>query len=263
MPGVISRSLANVSRESPMKNTLACALSLLLLVPSALAVCSVPQPRLVCAEYFASEVVVEATLLRTRAIRDKDNQSVLASVYTLRADNTLRGQIAPTFRIYESNDSGRAGFDWEMGRTYLLFLWLSKPDKAWVLDGCGNSGPLTKSGKALQEIKAIQDDHSGMGWIHGVVSEQGLSEQLPNIHVEATGQSSWYVSKTDARGEFKIEVPAGTYKVRAIKPGLSFSSADLSYEDARKLTVPAGGCAQVQLEQDGSTSGGSPKGRRE
>jgi len=44
-------------------------------------VCNVPSPRLVCAEYFASKVVVEATLVKVRSVRAKDDpEDVLADV---------------------------------------------------------------------------------------------------------------------------------------------------------------------------------------
>ena len=57
----------------PMKTALVCVVSLLLLVPAAIAVCMVPRPRLVCAEYFSSQVVVEATLVRMQTMRFKDD----------------------------------------------------------------------------------------------------------------------------------------------------------------------------------------------
>jgi len=47
----------------------------------AMGVCNVPSPRLVCAEYFASKVVVEATLVKVRSVRAKDDpEDVLADV---------------------------------------------------------------------------------------------------------------------------------------------------------------------------------------
>lgn len=94
-----------------MKRCLVFAVLAPLLACPAMAVCNVPQPRLVCAEYFASRVVVEATLLRTRTVRDSDDpEGVAAYVYTLRSGRVLRGDIAAQFQIYEENSSGRAAF---------------------------------------------------------------------------------------------------------------------------------------------------------
>jgi hypothetical protein len=81
--------------------------------------CRVPQPRLVCAEYFDSQLVVEATLIQTRELHAKeDPETVLAYVYTLRVNQTLRGKLDRTINVYEGNDSGRATFDWVPGRVH-------------------------------------------------------------------------------------------------------------------------------------------------
>jgi len=136
-------------------------IALLLPIPS-MAFCNRPQPRLVCAEYFASQLVVEATLIQTDKLHDKnDPEGVSASVYILRVNQTLRGKIAGTIRVYEGNDSGRAPFDWLTGREYLLLLFYAASEKSWELDGCGNSGPVSKAKMALSEITSIK---SGTRW---------------------------------------------------------------------------------------------------
>jgi hypothetical protein len=94
---------------------LAASLSIAVVLGSssrAAAYCNVPQPRLICAEYFASQVVVEATLTQARVIHDKDDPGgIAANVYTMNADEVLRGTISSTFEVLEPNDSGRATFD--------------------------------------------------------------------------------------------------------------------------------------------------------
>ena len=72
---------------------LLCAAVALLLPLPAESFCSDPQPRLVCAEYFASQLVVEATLLQTREVHDKgDPESISAFVYTLRVERVFRSR---------------------------------------------------------------------------------------------------------------------------------------------------------------------------
>jgi hypothetical protein len=194
-----------------------------------MAICSIPQPRLVCAEYFASQLVVEATLVQT-----KPEAPVYPSayVYTLLVNQVLRGKIAGTIRVYEGNDSGRAGFDWVSGRKYLLFLFYSTKEKSWKLDGCGNSGPLSGADTALSEIAAIKAARGG-GVIHGVVggSDRVPGPNIPGVHVEAEGTTGRYAATTNENGEFQINVPAGQYVVRAAKDGFNFDIADFSYED--------------------------------
>jgi hypothetical protein len=75
-----------------MKKRLFLAVGALLGAVPAMGFCSVPQPRLVCAEYFASQVVVQATLVSVRTISHKDDpKGIAAFVYSLRAGRVLRG----------------------------------------------------------------------------------------------------------------------------------------------------------------------------
>src|SRR5208282_2966131 len=208
----------------------------------AMGVCSGPHPRLVCAEYFASKAVVEATLVKVRTIGDED-----AYVYSLRADRTIRGHIAGVFDVYEENNSGRATFDWRIGRKYLLFLWHSDPERSWELDGCGNSGPLGHAKTVLEQIEAI-DTHSDGGVIHGRISEYAAVVPVPVVRIEARGANGTYTATTDSHGDFEIRVPAGRYVLRAQKTGLSFDTDPLSYEKPRNLQIEPGGCVQVQLD---------------
>jgi hypothetical protein len=237
-----------------MKYCLLLAIVVLLFASPAMGLCDVPQPRLVCAEYFASKVVVEASLVKVKSIHDKaDPQGVAAYEYSLRANQVIRGHIDPIFVVHEGNDSGRATFDWKTGREYLLFLFYSDSDKAWELDGCGNSGPVSDAKVVLQQIAAIQTSHDG-GVIHGVISQQALSAPVSDVRVEARGANGHYTATTNSKGEFEIKVPVGRYAVRATKAGFSFATADFSYENPNNVQIESGGCAQVQLVSVGETS---------
>jgi hypothetical protein len=241
-------------RFSAMKYSLLLAIVVLLFATPARGLCDVPQPRLVCAEYFASKVVVEASLVKVKSIHDKDDpQGVAAHEYSLHANQVLRGHIGPIFVVHEGNDSGRATFGWKTGQEYLLFLFYSDSDKAWELDGCGNSGPVSGAQAALQQIVAIKANHDG-GVIHGVISQQAPSAPVSDVRVEARGAKGHYLATTNSKGEFEIKVPAGRYAVRATRAGFSFATADFSYENPDKVQIESGGCAQVQLDSVGEAS---------
>jgi len=168
----------------------------------------------------------------------------------------LRGKAGGNIHVYEANDSGRAGFDWVSERRYLLFLFFSAGEKAWELDGCGNSNPLSEANLALSEIAAIQGSRGG-GVIHGVVrgSEQEPATSIPNVRVEAQGTTGHFTATTNEKGEFQIIVPAGQYVVSASKDGKAFGKSDFSYEDPRKIQIEPGGCAQVELAEIGRPLG--------
>jgi hypothetical protein len=230
-----------------MKHLLLVGIAALLLAAPAKGLCNVPSPRLVCAEYFASKVVVEATLVKVRSVRAKDDpEGVLAYIYTLKANRLIRGQITEVFQVYEGNDSGRATFHWIAGRRYLLFLFYSAAERSWALDGCGNSGAFDGAKPVLEQIDLIQT-HNGAGIIHGVVSDQALATPFPGVRVMTSGGDGFYKTTTNSEGEFEIKVPPGRYTVRAIKTGRSFHAADFSYENPQNLHIESGGCVQIQL----------------
>jgi len=231
-----------------MKSVLLLVIAALLTTSPAMAMCHVPQPRLVSAEYFASKVVVQATLTKIEPTleRKDDPLSILAYVYTLRAHRLLRGHIANVFHVYENNDSSRATFDWKVGRQYLLFLVYVNDPKSWWLDGCGNSGPMSRAQPALDQIQAIQWSTDG-GVIRGVVTQSNLGTPIPGVHLEARGRGGIFRGLSDHHGSFAIEVPSGKYSLHARKKGITFRTAELSYEKANDLTIQPGGCVQVQL----------------
>lgn len=121
----------------------------------------------------------------------------------------------------------------------------------WELDGCGNSGPLTDAKTVLAQINAIRGHHD-TGVIHGMVSAEALSAPFPRVRVEARGSGKRYAATTNAKGEFRMDVPAGRYTLRATASGFSFHTADFSYENPQNVRIEAGGCAQVQFVGDES-----------
>ena len=209
------------------------------------ALCSVPRPRLVCAEYFHSKGVVIAKLAAVTAVKDS-YEDVIGTYYSMTVEQTLRGQVPRLFRIYMANDSGRTTFEWKTSDSYLLFLMDENPNGAWVLDGCGNSGPAQLRQKALQQIEAI-DSTSNHALIQGTVGGNSSSFPLRGVQVEARGPGGVNTTETKADGTFELHVSPGKYQVRALEPGKTFVAEDITYENPDDLVLEKGGCAQVQF----------------
>lgn len=224
------------------------AICLLNSMQMAHAFCNEPQPRLVCAEYFDSAVVFEATLLKIDDVLYENHaDDIIARHYTLRTDRPFRGTIPQTFKVYEGNDSGRASFNWKVGTRYVLFLSgsLEMPNEQ-VLDGCGKSGPVSHARSVLREVQRINPS-SQSALISGVVSDYYHSGPEPDVQVLARGDGRVFKAPTDRNGRFKIEVPPGEYVVEAVQASLSFKVSEFSYEDPKHLAMKAGSCAQVQF----------------
>ncbi len=209
------------------------------------AVCSRPQPRLVCAEYFDSRVVVEARLVDSEEVAasgaDLDGQ-----IYQMRSEKVLRGDIGSSFQVWDENSSGRAAFDWKAGSSYLLFLRF-KSDRGWVLDGCGASGPLEKQQSALREIEALQKRSGGIIQVAIGGNVFSWSPAMAGAQVKAQGMQDTFSVTTNDKGIAEIHVPAGQYSVTV--PGHQVQAYDFTYDYPEKVTIENGSCAQIQLVQ--------------
>jgi hypothetical protein len=225
--------------------TIAASLILAGLIPtSAQAVCGQPQPRLVCGEYFSSEAVVEAKVVRSTYIAPQNE--IDGHIYEMKTEEVLSGNPGSSFDIWEENSSGRAGFEWKSGRSYLLFL-TSKKNRGWELDGCGNSGPLEHAAVALKQIRAISARQGGM--IQVAVGGDWIewSPPVTEIEVRASNSQRAYSAITNRRGIAEIRVPAGQYTVTV--PNHRVQAFDFTYDYPEKITIENGECAQVQLVQ--------------
>ena len=229
-----------------MQKGVRLAITVLFLSSAAAAVCGQPQPRLVCAEYFKEQVVVIAKLMHTERTPAK-GRFYDGHFYTLSVQKILRGTIDQSFRVWEENSSGRAGFDWVNGRSYLLFMSFSKEDQnSWELDGCGNSAPLSKAGKALNAIERINAGQKG-GFVTGSIAHDSSRSPLAGILVLVRSQEHTYQTTTTKDGTFKVRVPPDKYTVKVRRPGWLFRKDDFTYEDPRSIEIQMGSCAQIQF----------------
>jgi hypothetical protein len=218
---------------------------LTLLANQAGALCNLPRPRVVCAEYFQSKAVVVARLAGTSLVKDSYGD-VVGTYYSMTVEQSLRGQVSRLFRIYEGNDSGRAPFDWKTGNSYLLFLREENPNGGWMIDGCGNSGPSESTKSALQQIEAI-DPAANQALIQGVVWDFATPGPVAGVKIEARGPDGTNTAETKDDGRFVIRVVPGRYQVWAFSPGKTFVAKDISYEHPDNVVLESGSCAQIQF----------------
>lgn len=231
---------------SPSMAAIATLLTCVTLAPMhVVAVCSRPQPRLVCAEYFGSRVVVKARLVNSREATASGND-LDGQIYQMQTEQVLRGDIGSSFDVWDENSSGRATFDWKTGSSYLLFL-LFKGARGWVLDGCGNSGPLVRERSALEEIKALQKRNGGMIQVVLGGDVFSWSPAMRGAEVIAQGTQGTFSATTNDKGIAEIHLPAGQYSVTV--PKQQVQPYDLSYDRPGDILIENGGCAQVQFVQ--------------
>jgi hypothetical protein len=226
-----------------MQKAFASVMTVLLLGISSSASCPGPRPRLLCAEYFQSDAVVTAKVLKIRRFTASDGDDYL--FYTMQTGQVLRGEMPATFRIIDSPYPSGNSLSPEKGERYLLFLSYSKNDRAWELDGCGNSGLLEKSAETLKGVARLHAGGNG-GMVQGNVQlDAGVTV---GATVVVRGKRGTFKATTDKEGNFEVHVPGGAYRARVIQEGKSFEPG-WSYEDPKRFRVSNGGCAQLQFQE--------------
>ena len=212
---------------------------------SAWCVCNVPQPRMVCAEYFQSQAVVVAKLVGIKSVPQKWPDHFIYKLVTIRR---LRGDVPQIFELFEGNDSGRAPFDWKLDEQYLLFL--NRPTSSTYnlpsIDGCGNSSPLAGAAVAFKKIRALSE-FGDRGLISGMVGTDSWTTGVPGVAITISGNHRTFLVNTNAHGKFIKTVPVGVYQVTAMKNGINVLAEPFSYENPSHVVIHPGGCAQVQF----------------
>lgn len=216
-------------------------ITLFIAVRSAFAFCQAPQPRLLCAEYSNSQAVVIAKVVRIEMVGDDDGHR-----YKLSTIERFRGNIPASFTTWEENSSSRASFDWVPGRSYLLFPNYSPSDHAWIVDGCGNSGPVNKSRASIATIRSFKPE--GPALLSGIVTTSSWTTGVPGVTITASGQARTFRAISDRDGRFAFKLPPGIWSFHAAASGEKFDPGPVSYENPRELRLEPGSCAQIQFE---------------
>lgn len=123
---------------------------------------------------------------------------------------------------------------------------LEDPPRAWVIDGCGNSGPISRSEDVLAQIKSMKAN-TAAGVVNGMISTDSLTTGVPDVVVKTIGKGRTFSTKTDQAGRFTLRLPTGKYTLEASRPGRSFAPEPLGYESPENLNILPGYCAQVQF----------------
>lgn len=103
-------------------------------------------------EYRTSKAVLIGTVMSEKTVPETtDGFFEDGTTYRVRVDRTFRGDLPATVDIFSENTSGR--FPMDIGSKYLMFAYAAH-DRL-LIDYCGNSGLLSKSSQALQQVEKL------------------------------------------------------------------------------------------------------------
>lgn len=103
-------------------------------------------------EYDGSRyIVIGTTVSEKLAAESSDGYFLDGTEYLVRVSKSLKGAAPHVLSVFSENSTGR--FPLAIGQSYLLFLRLV--NGRMVVDNCGNSGLLEKSGSTMSAMTQI------------------------------------------------------------------------------------------------------------
>lgn len=191
-------------------------------------------------EFFKSRFVVVGQVLSESTESDSDG-FVAASDYRVKILRTYRGSPQQILSIRSENDSGR--FPMQRGEKYLLFVRVF--DSHFVINSCGNSGPLSEARDTMDAIKEISKA-GPYGEIEARV--RNGEDDVAGIRFVARSATRTYSATTGDDGWIHLRVPSGVYKLTSISERFRIELFDLNEDQPNRLVVSGGG--SVQLDYD-------------
>jgi hypothetical protein len=137
--------------KAPLRR-LALALPCVLSATASFAACSNTPP--VSKEMKESDAVIVGTVMSSSPV-PQSWDALDGTNYVVRIDQKVKGKHTGELTVFsERRDDG---FDMKAGTQYLLFL--SDVYRHWMVNTCGNSGPMDEEGRVIKQLaRAIGND---------------------------------------------------------------------------------------------------------
>ena len=201
---------------------------------AAFAMCPHPTPK-ACSAFFESDAVFVATVVSTHRVDDYLR-------FGVRVSRVLRGKVDRSEVVYSGDDTAR--LLWDVGREYVVFARLVNGR----LESGNDCGPLSDPARVAETINEIEGlRHVTDAVVEGeVLADQPEGAGVAGIGADVVGSGGTYRVRSDARGRFRVRVPAGRYEA-IVDPRVAKQSDYNLGIDPRKLVLVPGQCAQLQF----------------
>jgi hypothetical protein len=221
-----------------------------------MALCPDPVPR-VQTLFTRSDAAFIGTVVSEHGVDEKGKKVSLDSdngyinsveiCFRIKTTKIFSGPKAEFVDVYNGNDSGRMGLS--VGDTYLIFAAKDKDGKLFgYCDDATDSTDPDYSEKIVELNEVIKNIEKGMpGDIRSFVGRDRQSgiDGIPNIHFVISGNGKTYTAVSDAKGWFRISVPAGHYSVKPAEPKWNIELSDYCWENSDDLDVRTAGGADL------------------
>jgi hypothetical protein len=229
---------------SPLFRLIALAGALLCGTLPSFAYCFQPDPTVAC-EFLNSDAVFIGTVTSAQGVPPRGAKDLDGWLYSLSVQKLFRGPQTRTIEVFTENSSGR--FPLDVGKDYLLFA--HEEDGRLTITNCGNSGPLSKAQKAIQELRGLEIPQDAV--IEGRISFSHTSDwgtRMPTIQLIVRGDRKTFKATTDREGWFHVHVSPGNYLAEARQiPDWNVAPSANSYDNPNHFEARRGRCSQLQF----------------
>ncbi|HVO65174.1 MAG TPA: hypothetical protein VMT12_01735 [Syntrophales bacterium] len=226
---------------------IACILINTLLCGSAGAICEQPPAKL-CNVFFSNDLVIHAKVLKTE-YREKPTMDYY--VYHLEVLKVYRGKIGKSVTVYTENSTGRLLL--KPGNEYIVFASRNQNGDYEAMNYCGEVQNVDGEPYSIcleERIRELKSQTSSV--IEGEVRDSNWN-LISGAKLTIIGGDMKKEVTVDKNGFFSVTVPPGSYRV-LIPENLhvsdySWSVAGKGFDEVRPLSIVAGQCVQIQLQE--------------
>jgi len=194
--------------------------------------CSCAPPPPPCEAFWQTDLVFTG---KVTSLSSGPHQTQLA---TFAIDEKFRGNFLGKTIVVAGR--GMCGSELAQGKEY--FVYASGAGTQWSSSLCSRTAELADAAEDLKFARAIPN--RTFAFIEGKVlieDEHGARSERAGVEVRARGTA--HATRTDRRGQYKLQVPAGTYKLDVLDPG-----ARVRWNDHDDIVLPnASACARREI----------------
>ena len=220
---------------------------LLSLVPASWAICPFPRPA-PCSLYFKADAVFVGTVKSDWQLPE-DRKHDDGTAYRLTVSRWFKGGNTKSVIVYSGSNSGREPLD--ENKTYLVFATKGDDKAHPFIIWCYDTFSDEEFAKAVADTETVivanrRHDPPTITVIVGDADMPKGDSLIEGVRVDISGPNGVLHGTTNKNGEFKVQVPPGTYRVNL--PGRRYQGSVYgnAYESGR-VAVSYGECAFVVM----------------
>ena len=187
-----------------------------------------------------------------KAVRvEQENRGSFVNEITIfEIKELFSGERAKTIRVRNKVGGFDCSYEFETGRTYLVFAGGNKAE-GFGTGFCNGNLPIEAAAEEVAELRTLSKSR-GNGRLLGTVLEEFANrprneERAPIkdvvLNITEVDTRRKYSARTNEAGRYEISIPPGTYQIDPVTPSHAILTIN-STDDEEPMRVKSGGCSE-------------------